>query len=167
MILKSSRTICKNKSGGSKICYWCNKSKSLNACIIHPSGIIGPNDYGNSHLTQLIKEVATGKLFACVKGGYNFVDVRDVADGIISACDKENRGESYILSNKYITIKELTDLVCDLEGRKRIKIVLPLGFTKLVAPICELYYNIKKQTPLFTKYSLYTLSSNSNFSNES
>ena len=44
--------------------------------------------------------------------------------------------------------------------------MLPLWLAKLVAPICELYYNIKKQTPLFTKYSLYTLSSNSNFSKE-
>lgn len=142
------------------------KNKKLNACIIHPSGIIGPNDYGNSHLTQLIKEVSDGKLFACVKGGYDFVDVRDVAEGIISACGKDNRGECYILSNKYITIKELTDLICDLQGRKRIKIVLPIGIAKLVAPFCELYYNLRKQTPLFTRYSLYTLSSNANFSNE-
>ena len=156
----------KTKAEAAKYVIDAIKNKNLNACIIHPSGIIGPNDYGNSHLTQLIKEVATGKLFACVKGGYNFVDVRDVADGIISACDKNNRGECYILSNKYITIKELTDFVCDLEEKKRIKIVLPLWLAKLVAPICELYYNIKKQTPLFTKYSLYTLSSNSNFSNE-
>ena len=44
--------------------------------------------------------------------------------------------------------------------------MLPLWLAKLVAPICELYYNIKKQTPLFTKYSLYTLYSNSNFSKE-
>ena len=44
--------------------------------------------------------------------------------------------------------------------------MLPLWLAELVAPICELYYNIKKQTPLFTKYSLYTLSSNSNFSKE-
>lgn len=142
------------------------KNKKLNACIIHPSGIIGPNDYGNSHLTQLIKEVSDGKLFACVKGGYDFVDVRDVAEGIISACGKDNRGECYILSNKYITIKELTDLICDLQGRKRIKIVLPIGIAKLVAPFCEVYYNLRKQTPLFTRYSLYTLSSNANFSNE-
>ena len=156
----------KTKAEAAKYVMNAVKNKNLNACIIHPSGIIGPNDYGNSHLTQLIKEVATGKLFACVKGGYNFVDVRDVADGIISACDKNNRGECYILSNKYITIKELTDFVCDLEEKKRIKIVLPLCLAELVAPICELYYNIKKQTPLFTKYSLYTLSSNSNFSNK-
>ena len=156
----------KTKAEAAKYVIDAIKNKNLNACIIHPSGIIGPNDYGNSHLTQLVKEVANGKLFACVKGGYDFVDVRDVADGIISACDKNNRGECYILSNKYITIKELTDFVCDLEEKKRIKIVLPLWLAELVAPICELYYNIKKQTPLFTKYSLYTLSSNSNFSNE-
>ncbi len=44
--------------------------------------------------------------------------------------------------------------------------MLPLWLAKLVAPICELYYNVKKQIPLFTKYSYTLLSSNSNFSNE-
>ena len=38
--------------------------------------------------------------------------------------------------------------------------------SKIVAPFYEIYYNLKEKTPLFTKYSLYTLSSNSNFSNE-
>ena len=142
------------------------KYKGLNACIIHPSGIIGPNDYGNSHLTQLIKKVTDGKLFACVKGGYDFVDVRDVADGVISACKNGANGECYILSNRYIAIKELCDLICDVQGRKKIKMVLPIGLAKLIAPLFEVYYNLKKQTPLFTKYSLYTLSSNANFSNE-
>ena len=141
------------------------KNENLNACIIMPSGIIGPYDFGNSHLTQLIKQVANDKLFATVKGGYDFVDVRDVADGIISACEKDNKNECYILSNKYITIKDLTDLICDLQNKKRIKLVLPIFLAKLVAPFFELYYNIKKETPLFTKYSLYTLSSNANFSN--
>ena len=43
---------------------------------------------------------------------------------------------------------------------------MPITVAKLIAPLFELYYNFKKQTPLFTKYSLYTLSSNANFSNE-
>ena len=38
--------------------------------------------------------------------------------------------------------------------------------SKIVAPFYEIYYNLKGKTSLFTKYSLYTLSSNSNFSNE-
>lgn len=156
----------KTKAEAAKYVMDAVKNKNLNACILHPSGIIGPNDFGNSHLTQLVKEVSNGKLFACVKGGYDFVDVRDVAEGVIHACQKDNKGACYILSNRYITIKELSDLICDLQGRKRIQIVLPIGLAKFIAPFFELYYNLKKQTPLFTKYSLYTLSSNSNFSNE-
>ena len=117
------------------------------------------------HLSQLIKQVANNKLFATVKGGYDFVDVRDVADGIISACEKDNKNECYILSNKYITIKDLTDLICDLQNKKIGNTSFILFLAKLVAPFFELYYNIKKETPLFTKYSLYTLSSNANFSN--
>lgn len=50
--------------------------------------------------------------------------------------------------------------------KKKIKLVLPITVAKLIAPLFELYYNFKKQTPLFTKYSLYTLSSNANFSNK-
>ena len=156
----------KTKAEAAKYVMDAVKTKNLNACIIHPSGIIGPNDYGNSHLTELVKEVASGKLFACVKGGYDFVDVRDVADGVINACNKNTKGECYILSNKYITIKELSDIICDCVKRKKINIVLPIWIAKIFALFFEIYYNLKKQTPLFTKYSLYTLSSNANFSNE-
>ena len=142
------------------------KDKGLNACIVHPSGILGPYDFSNSHLTALVREIVRGKLPMCVKGGYDFVDVRDVAKGIIMACDKGKMGECYIMSGEFVSIKKLADLVCDVVGKKRIKVVLPIMIAKVVAPFYEMYYNVKGKTPLFTKYSLYTLSSNSNFSNE-
>lgn len=156
----------KNKAEAARCVLEAVKNRNLNACIVHPSGIIGPNDFGNSHLTQLIKEIADEKLIACVRGGYDFVDVRDVSEGIVNACTMGGKGECYILSNRYISIKELADKVCDVRKLKKIKTVLPIWLAKLAAPFCERYYNIKKQTPLFTKYSLYTLSSNSNFSND-
>lgn len=142
------------------------KDKGLNACIVHPSGILGPYDFSNSHLTALVREIVRGKLPMCVKGGYDFVDVRDVAKGIIMACDKGKMGECYIMSGEFVSIKKLADLVCDVVGKKRIKVVLPIMIAKVVAPFYEMYYNVKGKTPLFTRYSLYTLSSNSNFSNE-
>ena len=142
------------------------KTRNLNACIIHPSGIIGPRDYSNTHLTQMIIDVAKGSLRACVKGGYDFVDVRDVADGILKACEKGKKGECYILSNKYIEVRELVDLVSKYAKVGKIKTVLPMWFAKLTAPLSEMYYKIRKEAPLYTKYSLYTLTSNANFSNE-
>lgn len=136
----------------------------LNACIVQPSGIIGPGDYGHSHLTQLIIDFCNHKLTACVKGGYDFVDVRDVADGIISACYNGKKGNCYILSNKFITVKQLLDTISEVSGCKKIKTVLPMWFARLTAPLSEIYYNIRKQPPLYTSYSLYTLTANANFS---
>ena len=142
------------------------KEKNLNACIVHPSGIIGPYDFGCSHLTQLMIDFANGRLKACVNGGYDFVDVRDVADGVIRACDLGRPGECYILSNRYVPVKELLDTVSEVRHTKKIRTVLPMWLAKLTAPLSEIYYAILKQPPLYTRYSLYTLTSNSNFSNE-
>lgn len=156
----------KTKAETAKYFFEMIKNKNLNACIVHPSGIIGPNDFGHTHLTQLIIDFANGKLTACVKGGYDFVDVRDVADGIVKACYKGKKGEAYILSNKYVEIKQLLDIISEVNNTKKIKTILPIWFAKLTAPLSELYYAILKQPPLYTRYSLYTLTSNSNFSNE-
>lgn len=144
----------------------CVKNKNLDACIVHPSGIIGPNDFGNTHLTQLILDFASGKLTAGVNGGYDFVDVRDVAYGIINACFLGKKGECYILSNRYISVKELLSTISEVTKTRNIKTILPMWLARFTAPLSELYYEFLKQPPLYTRYSLYTLTSNSNFSNE-
>ena len=41
-----------------------------------------------------------------------------------------------------------------------------MWFAKLTAPLSETYYKIMKEPPLYTKYSLYVLTSNGHFSNE-
>ncbi len=140
------------------------QNKGLDACMIHPSGIIGPYDFKTTHLTQLIIDAATNRLKAGVKGGYDFVDVRDVAQGIIQACTRGQAGETYILSGHYISIPELFQMISQAAHSKPITTFLPLWLAKLTAPLSELYYQAKKQPPLYTKYSLYTLASNSNFS---
>lgn len=140
--------------------------QGLNACIVHPSGIIGPYDYGNGHLTTLIIDYYKGRLPAGVNGGYDFVDVRDVANGIILICDKGICGECYILSNKYFKVEEILTLLHDISGKKKVSIYLPIWFIKIIAPLTEFYYKMLNQTPLFTPYSIYTLSSNANFSHK-
>jgi dihydroflavonol-4-reductase len=140
--------------------------KGLNASVVHPSGIIGPNDYGHGHITQLIIDYCNGGLTAAVKGGYDFVDVRDVSLGIIKSIEKGKPGECYILSNKYVEVRTLLDLLSKITQKKKISTYLPLWFANLTAPIAETYYKLLKQPPLYTAYSLYTLKSNSNFSHE-
>ncbi len=136
----------------------------LDAIVVHPSGMAGPGDYGRTHFTQLVLDYLRGRLVAYVVGGYDFVDVRDVTDGILAVIEQGRRGECYILSNRYISTEELFTHLHTISGRRPVRVVLPMALAKATAGLSELYYRILRQPPLFTGYSLYTLESNSLFS---
>lgn len=156
----------KTKAEASKIVEDAVRLNGLNANIVFPSGLCGPGDFARGHVTQLLIDCVRGKLPAGIDGGYDFSDVRDVAAGIISAAQNGVPGENYILGNRYVSVKEILRCVHEISGAKLIKRMFPVSFAKMIAPLFELYYKIKKRPPLFTKYSLYTLKSNSNFSSE-
>ncbi len=139
--------------------------RGLDAVIVHPSGILGPYDPSGNHLVQLVKDYITGKLPACVRGGYDFVDVRDVAYGCIQAIEKGKKGECYILSNRHYEIKEVLKIARHFCKGKKIP-VLPMWMAKAAAPLMAAVSKRRKARPLYTKYSLYTLTSNDRFSHD-
>lgn len=139
--------------------------EGLNAVVVQPSGILGPYDKAGNHLVQLIRDYVRGRLPACVKGGYDFVDVRDVAKGCLLAAEKGKAGECYILSNRRYEIKELLKMVRMSVRARRIP-VLPVWMAKAAEPMIGLDAKRKKRRPLYTRYSLYVLNSPDRFSHE-
>ncbi len=135
--------------------------KGLDAVIVHPTGVIGPFEYTRSNTGQLIYDFLHKRLYAYIDGAYDFVDVRDVAQGLFLACKKGRRGENYILSGEQVTIKQLLNYLEESSGIRAPNFKIPMWFARLTAPLAELYYLILRQKPLFTAYSLYTLCSNS------
>ena len=140
--------------------------RGLNVNVVHPSGIIGPYDYGSGHMTTLILDYCRGRLKAGMSGGYDFVDVRDVAEGILSCCQKGEPGECYLLTNRYYSIRELLDMLHVITGRRKLWVYLPRWVADAVAPLAEMYYSIVKQAPLYTRYSIETLSADNHYSHE-
>ncbi len=140
--------------------------RGLDATIVHPSGICGPNSHTCNYATQMVIDCWRGSLPMGVDGGYDFVDVRDVASGTISSCRKGGRGECYILGNRYISIKEYFRIFQNSTGKKLPGIMAPMWLARASLPFCSLYYKLKKQLPLFSSYSLYTLATNSLFSSD-
>ena len=156
-------TYAKTKAEATKYVLEAN-SKDLEVIITHPSGVIGPYEYITSNLGQLIIDCAHKKMGAYLDGGYNFVDVRDVADGLVSALEKGKAGECYILAGHYVTIKELMKYVQDITGVPAPKFKIARWFAYATGALSEIYYKIVKQKPLFTSYSVYTTGTNANFS---
>lgn len=143
------------------------RRRGLNACIVLPSGIIGPGDYAGSHITAMIRGVLRGKMFAGVRGGYNFVDVRDVADGIAALCASPGCEGCYNLTGHTVSIRQFFDAICDADGEaRRVRRYLPRWVASLALPAFALRYRIRGEKPVFTRYSLYTLGANADFCHE-
>lgn len=137
----------------------------LDAVVVHPSGIIGPYDDVGNHLVQMVSDYISGKLPACVHGGYDFVDVRDVAAGCLTAAECGVSGECYILSNRHYEIREILQMVKKIYGGRRL-LTLPMWMARAAEPFMSGLAKLKKRRPLYTKYSLYTLQSNDKFSHD-
>ena len=138
--------------------------RGLNASIVFPSGIIGPGDLQGGSFTSMAKSFLSGKLPFAVRGGYDFVDVRDVARGILACSESGEPGKGYILSGCYVTIRRMLQLVGKAAKLKYRSICLPLGLARLAAPYYE-RRSLRERNPLFfTPYSVSVLASNGQFS---
>ena len=114
----------------------------LNVSIVHPSGIIGPGDtQSRNHMIRTIQAISEGKISVGLQGGYDFVDSRDVADGIIGCEEKGRPGECYILNGHYIGVLELVNSIRKIRGKKTTRIEAPHALVKLIAPVAE-YFSI-------------------------
>jgi dihydroflavonol-4-reductase len=138
----------------------------LDAVLVYPSGIIGPYDFRPSHTGEMILACSQGRVGAYVRGGYNFVDVRDVAQGLIAAAKMGRRGEGYVLAGHEITVKEMFHSIELVTGTPAPRLRLPFGFTRAVSFLIPAYYWIARQRPLLTTYSLDVVSSNCSMSHE-
>ena len=138
--------------------------RGLNASIVFPSGIIGPGDLQGGSFTSMAKSFLAGKLPLAVRGGYDFVDVRDVAAGILACSESGEPGKGYILSGHYVTIRRMLQVIGTAAKRRYRPICLPLGLAKLAAPYYE-RRSLKDRKPLFfTPHSVSVLASNGQFS---
>lgn len=139
----------------------------LDAVIVHPSGIIGPFDrHGSNHIVQMMDLYLKRRLPAGVQGGYDFVDVRDVARGVLLAAEKGRPGECYILSNRYISMREIFEEMRVCTGRWHRSPLLSRGAARLIAPVCECVAKLARKRSILTAYAIQTLTGQVRFSHQ-
>ena len=138
-------------------------SRGLNACIVHPSGILGPGDYAVGEVTGTLLKIIRGDMPAGIDGSFNLADVRDLAEGIILAARKGRKGECYILANEEVKFREFAALVSEEAGSRPVKHFLPIRAAYLFADIMEHRAKKRGEKPLMTRFSVYNLDRNNTF----
>ncbi len=122
----------------------------LDAVIVYPTAVFGPNDFKPSLLGRALTRMYNNSLPMLVEGGYNWVDVRDVVDGAIAACTKGRKGEKYILSGHWTSLKGLSEKIGALLNRKTPHLTASFWLARIGAPFIQVYAKIKKEHPLYT-----------------
>lgn len=139
------------------------ENKGLNACVVHPSGIMGPEDYAVGETTGTLIKIINGEMPAGIDGSFNLCDVRDLAAGTIAAIDKGRKGECYILGNEPVTFKKFSKMVSDESGCKPVKMFLPIWAANLMGAMMEKKAKKEGKKPLMTTFSVYNLARNNTF----
>jgi len=133
----------------------------LDAVVCCPTGITGPGDYSISNIGQLIIDFASGQLKSYVSGAYDFVDVRDVARGLVLAAEKGQSGRHYIFSGAQVQVPELMQELARDIGYPAPTYRIPTLIARSAGVLASVYYRLLRQKAVFTAYSIDVLHSNS------
>ncbi len=126
-------------------------SDGLDATILNPAGIIGPSDPGPSRMGLFFLSLRDGRLPALVAGGFDWVDVRDVAHATVRALADGAPGENYLLGGHYATMVELAEMAAQCTGQAPPRLVVPIWLAAAGVPLARLR---KRHDPVYTLESL-------------
>ena len=139
------------------------RERGLNACVVHPSGIMGPEDFAVGETTSTMIKIINGEMPAGIDGSFNLCDVRDLADGTIRAAERGRSGECYILGNREVRFRDFARMIAEEAGTRPPRIFLSLGMANLMGKMMEKQAKRKGVKPLMTSFSVYNLARNNCF----
>ena len=128
----------------------------LDASIIHPTSIVGPNDFKPGIPMQALVDMANGKRKLMPNWGYNFIDVRDLCDAAISAVDNGKSGQNYLVGGEYNLYLYIAELIGKQLEKKVVFGTLPDFVTYLGIPFEYAKSLVTKQPRVITLDSIHT-----------
>jgi dihydroflavonol-4-reductase len=143
-----------SKARGEQLLFETTKDSETQAVVVRPSLIVGPYDFKPSEIGKALLDFYRGKIPALTAGGYNYIDVRDVANSIVAALEKGRNGEIYHLTGNYYTVKDLAETVKKVTGKKVPEMVLPFWLLKMSLPFIQMQSKMTGAAPVFTNEAL-------------
>jgi dihydroflavonol-4-reductase len=139
-----------SKYQGDCIAWELYEEKHLPLVVIYPCGVTGPNDvkYSSSLIRSLINREMPATAFN--SSVMTWVDVRDVAEAIVRAIEKDNNiGEKYIMGREQMKMEEFYRMISDMSGVPLPKMRLPDTMALFNARLLTWWANMTKKPPLW------------------
>lgn len=131
--------------------------RGLDAVTVNPTGLIGPYDFGPSRMGSVLLALFRRRLPALVDGGFDWVDVRDVARSMLAAESRGRTGENYLLPGHHLSLNGLARVAEQVSGRRRPFLTVPMWFARTWSPLSNVFSR-RSNNPLWaTSESMHAL----------
>ena len=114
-------------------------TEKIETVSINPTSVLGKNDFKPSRLGKIIKGVYSGKLPFLVDGGLDVIDVGDLSKAIYSSISNGKDGESYLISGKFRSFKEIYEVITKYQDKKSRIFFFPRLMVELSLPLLSLF----------------------------
>lgn len=125
-------------------------AEGLPVVVVNPAFPFGERDIAPTPTGRFIVDALKQKIPGYLEGGFNVVDVDDVAEAHVLAEERGEVGERYIAGNHNLTYKEFYDTVTDIAGLDPITRKLPARAMWALAWTMERVADVRKQRPQVT-----------------
>jgi dihydroflavonol-4-reductase len=129
-------------------------AEGLPVVIVNPAFPFGPRDVGPTPTGRFIVEALDGRVPGYLGGGFNAVDVDDIAEAHVVAEERGRVGERYILGCHNVTYKEFFDAVTRVAGLPPIRWRLPTPLVLGAAWAAEKIGDATRREPFLTYGSM-------------
>jgi len=126
------------------------RDRGLNAVVVSPGTMIGPEDYEPSLMGKALVDLYHRRIPLLMEVVSDYVDVRDVAAGMLAVAGKGRRGERYLLTGAVHDLRTIGGYWQDLTGVAMPKTVMPLWVAWAMLPFTTLASRFSGKPPLFT-----------------
>jgi dihydroflavonol-4-reductase len=133
------------------------KTHRLPVVTILPGWIHGPGDAAPTSGGQFVLEFLNGRFPGVLDGGVDVVDVRDVAQAMITMVERGRNGERYTVGGRYTTLAEFFKVMERVSGVPAPRMPLPTPLVLLVARISEFAARLSGGETLMTVNGVRTL----------
>lgn len=130
------------------------RKRGLHTTIFNPTAVMGPYDFKPGLTGKMVLQLCQGKIPMLTPLGYDWVDVRDVADTIVHAIQQEVYDAKFLITGKWAPLTEVARLTAQFSGRPAPKLVAPFWLAHIGVPFVQFYAKFSGSEPLYTKESL-------------
>jgi dihydroflavonol-4-reductase len=116
--------------------------------IVNPTGPVGDHDFKPTPTGKIVVDFVRGAMPGFIETGLNLVDVRDVAEGHLAACERGRPGERYILGSENLTLQQIFGTLAETVGKPAPRLRVPYAVAYAAGAVSTAWANVTGKEPL-------------------